>query len=121
MNFDKFFLIFLLCFCDFFEFTVEKGCFEENGERYTIKANDNQSCFAARYGNEVSDFQDSFSSMYQDYIDSTLDDYDVQGDTYSEMATFIEKNVPDLVDTDTYHVMRVIDGLEELEDDVLPF
>lgn len=108
-------------FCDFFEFTLEKNKAhpfkDEDGNEYIYRATDNQEYFGNRYVNDVTELSDMFVSMEEDYIDSTLMDYNFNGDEsfgrtayYNEALAWIicTEEGQKLKGTDTYDVIRAI-------------
>ena len=107
-------------YCKFFEFTVEKGKFtdEDDGTEYKYMATDDQQCFHARYGNEPNDFIDQFGSMEEDYLLANLheDLEDNYVEDYEKLVTILENS--EYRDTEQYHIVKCLAGLEDLEDDL---
>ena len=107
-------------YCKFFDFTVEKGNFtdEDDGTEYKYMATDDQQCFHARYGDEPNDFIDQFESMEEDYVISSIRDdcFDDCPNDYLRLVTILENT--EYKDTDTFHVIKCLAGVETLEDDL---
>ena len=61
-------------FCDFFEFTLFKGGYEdEDGITYPYMATDNQGTFEPRFVESVSELSNCFDSLLVDYINDDVE------------------------------------------------
>ena len=109
-------------FCKFFEFDLEKGEFkDEDGVNRKYCAIDDQDVFGNRYADNVSDLADAFDICIPDYVDEELEYNGFNPKNHEPSKYYLEANKwckqSEINDTDLHHVVRVLAGLEELEED----
>lgn len=114
-------------FCNFFDFTLEKGEFEVKNDIiyddgvYKYCATDDQACWDDRYVNDVNDLASEFDSCLQNYVNDYIEEdgfeYDKEkdGSYYDQAVEFAEGIYKE--DSIFIHVLKVLNGTEELEDD----
>lgn len=109
-------------FCEFFDFDLETGDFEDEGCHYKYRATDMQGVFCARYGNEPNDFIDQFGSMEDDYIWRWFwdkDDFPTEYDTYEQAYKWaVNKFGKDNVSGYLFDTLKVFAGVDKLEAEV---
>lgn len=114
-------------FCNFFDFTLEKGKFEVKNDIiyddgvYKYRATDDQVCFHNRYVNDVNELVNEFDSCLQNYVNDYIEEdgfeYDKEKNgTYYDQAIEFGKDIYD-EDSVFMHMLKVLFGTETLEDD----
>lgn len=107
-------------FCNFFDFELEVGNFEDEDCQYKYRAKDMQGVFVARYGNKPDDFIDQFESMEDDYIWEWFWEQDDFPDdkllSYKEaydwaVAKYGKENVSGYL----FDIVKVFAGVDKLE------
>ena len=100
-------------FCEFFDFTLYENTEKEEIDGYVPKyiARDNQLCFYPRYCDDYQDFAWQFDVCFDNYVYDTLCEYGYDGKyNFENMQQWIERSCEDLLYTDTYNVLAVLNG-----------
>ena len=74
--------------------------------------------FDDRFGDTPDDFIYLFDFMQTNYIDEYLDSMDIEYDDYKSAIEFIDKTNNEIKGEDIYCVLKVLAGLDNLEDDL---